>query len=230
LNGKDTSIDSDISVGVENVGKQGRRKGMTLKATVEKIFAELYRLIWAIVWDYANPDRWLLDPEELFAELSCELVKVVTRYKDKPYDELKSIVIVSLRNRCIDVITMAYKTHRRAESSMMSLDTDPEFDETNVSGIPRVSDRLGVVDSYFDLDGLYNMLSVDAKALVKEALSPSDRTLLQLGLVETRKAATSPMGYWKLEMTPLILQRSLGWDEQRLKDAWTEVTVVLNQV
>jgi len=203
---------------------------MTLKATVEKIFTDLYRLMWAIVWDYANSDRWLLEPDELFAELSCELVKVVARYKDKPYNELKAIVVVSLRNRCIDVITMAYKTHRQAESTMMSLDTDPEFEETNVSGIPRVSDRLGVVDSYFDLDGLYGMLSVDARTLVKEALGPSDRTLLQLNLVETRKAATSPMGYWKLEMTPLVLQRSLGWDEQRLKDAWTEVTCALDQV
>lgn len=199
---------------------------MTTTDRVDKYYKELYRLMWAMVWDYANHNRWMLQPDELFAELSLELVKVIDVYTDKADGELKNLLIKSLRNRCIDLVTMAYNTHRSAEATMMSLSSMIDFDDDSLAvvGMPSHSGP----ESLLNIDDFVASLSSDAGILIREVLNPSDRMLAQLDLFRLRKIATCPGKDWHIETNPLILQRALGWDKGRLTCAWEEVKTALS--
>lgn len=188
----------------------------TAQETAEMLYSDLYRLLWAMVWDYANPDRWQLEPDEIFAELSAELVKVVYKYHGMPLDDMKRLVIVSMRHRCMDLAAMSYGTHRVAEQHIMDLDD--------------VLQEPGVEVKRFDLGELYDNLSDDGGALVSEVLNPGDRMLDVLRLVTMRKEATTTKGQWTLSPQPYMLQRALGWDTARFQAAWGEVRMVLSTI
>lgn len=184
---------------------------------IEVYFGELYRLMWAMVWDYANPDRMRLAPDEMFAELSLELVKVVQRYggNGRTHTEIVKIIKTCLRNRCADLYVMEHKTHRRAEELNVSLE---EFDEDG----PDLEEMLPAIpdsSTYELLDGL----SGDAKQLATLALHPNDNLMRQVWLAVVRKKQVAPKWNWRLEMTPYMLQRALGWDGVRFGNAWEEV-------
>ncbi len=198
---------------------------MTTTGRVDEYYKKLYKLMWAMVWEFANHDRWLLQPDEIFGDLSLELVKVVGINIDKPDSELKNILIVSLRNRCIDLVTMAYNSHRSAEASMLSLSNagdDPD-DDVIINGIPS---HPGPEDM-LNIEDFIASLSDDARILVNEVLHPGDRMIAQLDLSVMRKISTSPKGCWTLKMTPLIAQRALGWNRDRILCAWEEVKTAL---
>jgi hypothetical protein len=183
--------------------------------------------MWAIVWDFARADRFYLKAEELHAELSAELVEVVLRYWDdeKPDDEMKRILIQSLRNRALDLVNKEFNTHRRAEGTMVSLDDaiEPGEDVT-------VFERVGIEDAYFDMEGFLGRLSSDGYWLVMEALEPSERMLEIIKLTEMRKRHISSKGLWCISVTGRMLRRALGWDIARFENAWEEVQDALNEM
>lgn len=198
-------------------------------------FNALYRLMWSMVWDRANVDRWQLEPEEIFAELSAELVHIVATYggNGKSRLEMKRILIVSLRNRATDLCVMAYGTHRRAEAGAWSLDggsiniPDSDGDDANceVDLWDIAWSSSGNIQSLFNLEDEIADLSEDAQALVRMAVYQDDERFQdQLDLAETRKLAVSTKNQWGLEPTSLILRRALGWPKARFDNAWDEVT------
>lgn len=189
---------------------------------IERWFAELYRLMWAMVWDIGNSDRFYLDPQDVFADLSEELVKVVLRYADKGEDEMKPLLIVSLRNRCRDLLKMEFGTHRHAEMHNVSLDEDPEE-----GGFVNL-EHIGIENPHFDLDGFLIALSDDAYYVVDEVLQPSDRLLMEMQLTIMRKESISRSNGWTLRPTQRMYQRSLGWSEERFEIAWQEVCDLLS--
>lgn len=207
--------------------------GNTLKnqQLVERLLDDLGKLMWTMVWDVANHDRWLLDPEEVHAELCLELVKLVIRYGNKPYIELKSLCVTSLRNRVKDLANACYKTYRKAEASIASLDNsdsdcddDVSLEESLEADEDAFSSRYTPgVDNLFNIAEFCELLSDDAKSLVQEVLNPSERTMYFLGLTAERRRITNPKGFWTLTITPLIMTRSMGWEYSRLKKAWSEI-------
>jgi len=199
---------------------------------VQYWYRELYKLIWAIVWDYANLDRWQLQPDELFAELSAELVKVIHTYSGNGLDHssIKKLIIVCLRNRCNDLVQMAYNTHRKAEDQMLSLDSDDDGEPGGYVDNIYMAERVGVRLSVFDLVSFEDSLSDDGKKLVGVVLDPGTRASQIFNLFITRKRVAGPKGHWKVEPTPLLLRRSLGWNKCRLDNAWDEVQQALESV
>lgn len=181
------------------------------KEVVAELFDELHNLIWAMVWDICNPARWQLEAQEVFAELSKELVEVCVVYNDRPYDELKKLAITSMRNRVKDLAVMTYKTHRSAEA--------------NIADIDDVSVPIEI--EYFDIEYVCTKLSPDACRLVQEVLWPSDRVVFFMELSRVKKEAISDKNLWSMKITPLFMERALGWSRDRLENAWDEVALVL---
>lgn len=177
----------------------------------QKLYDDLQRLLWAMTWDLANDQRWQLEPDEIFAELCLELVKVVERYGDKPYIELKSLCVVCCRNRVSDLATSNYITHRKAEATTLSLDDD----ELEVD--------VGAEDAYFDVTAFTAGLSSDARALVMEILHPSDRAHSLYELACLRKQQVMSTMNWAVAIEPKFMQRVMGWPQFRLARAWNEV-------
>lgn len=209
------------------------------QALVERLLDDLGKLMWSMVWDVANHNRWQLEAEEVHAELCLELCKLVNRYGDKPYVELKRICVTSMRNRVHDLATACYLTNRKAEGLVYSLDSDQDDnpmrgDVTLEYGPPCFSKEkyeeyaVGCDDKNFDMDEFCDGMSDDARCLVHEILFPSERTAYFLWLTVQRKQVVSPKGFWTLTITPAILTRSLGWPASRLKIAWAEVGVHVN--
>lgn len=201
---------------------------------VERLLDDLHKLMWTMVWDVANSSRWQLEPEEVYAELCLELVKLVDRYYDKPFLELKKLSVTSMRNRIHDLATACYLTNRKAEALMFSIDSSAEEDQTSrgdasleiYDAFP--TSRYGEsyasnADAVFDIVEFCSSMSDDAKKLVAEVLNPSERTAHFLRLTAQRKQNCNPKGFWTLTITPLIMARSLGWTMERLKATWKEV-------
>lgn len=202
------------------------------QALTERMLEDLHRLMWTMVWDVANFERWQLNPEEVYAELCLELVKLVDRYSTKPYDELKKLCVKSLRNRVHDLATACYLTNRKAEGRIVSLDDDSD-EEDGHTGHEEVlaephNGQTGGNDNIFDLESFCDGLSDDAKALVIEILYPSERTGCYIKLTAERKKRLNPKGYWTMTITPLIMARGLGWSSDRLRDAWQEVSKLVS--
>lgn len=199
-------------------------------AIVEAALHDLERLMWAITWDIANEDRWLLEPDEVFGELSLELVKTIHTYAGKPYNELKSLAVVCMRNRAHDLVATCYFTHRKHEATMQSLDdvnddTDDVATAGDDSGPGYV--QIGVNIEYFDKTGLMQKLSSDGQALVNEVLNPSVRSRQIIDLVSMRKAHVSDKNMWAITPTKWLMQRIMGWDDRRIDIAWAEVSKAL---
>lgn len=201
------------------------------QAIVVSLLEDLGKLMWAMVWDVANHDRWQLAPEEVQAELCLEVVKVVDRYHDRPYIDIKKLCVRCMRNRVHDLATAAYLTNRKAEAKTVSLD-NPLNSYDDVDGgdvvLEGSKDTFHIIhaapDFTFDLDEFADGMSQDAKALIKEVLNPSERTMYFLWLAEQRKRHASPKGFWTLTITPSIMVRSMGWTWDRLRNAWGEVS------
>lgn len=201
------------------------------QALVVRLLDDLGKLMWAMVWDVANHDRWALAPDEVHAELCLEMVKVVNRYSVKPYDELKRLCVTCMRNRVHDLATAYYLTNRKAEAKSVSLDAGFEDDGTDNDNHVGVYESIQAApDILFDLDEYTEGMSDDAKALIKEVLNPSERTMYFLQLVEQRKRFTSPKGFWTITITPAVMARSMGWSWDRLRMAWDEVSYVVSGV
>lgn len=184
-----------------------------LQKLTRVLYEDLHGLIHAMAWDITNNDRWQLNHDEVYQDLSAELVRVVSIYRNKPYNELYRLVITSLRNRKSDLLKTVYLTHRQSEQTMQSLDD--------------MVDTVGYTDSSFDMDGLLSTLSSDAKKLVFEVIYPSSKTLYQLDVSAERKRTVSNTDSWKISITPLILRRSLGWNRKRVEMAWKEVSAAI---
>lgn len=187
---------------------------MVDKEVTTELFLELEKLLWAMTWDACNPERWMLCADEVFGELSAELVNVVDHYQGKPYNELKALAIVSCRNRTRDLISMCYDTHRKAETGMLDIDDD-DFIEPPIQR------------QRFDIKEFLDNLTEDAQRLVLECLWPGDKTKFHLKLVEARKRFTAEKGLWQLKITPQLMMRALGWSRERLDQAWLEVMTEL---
>jgi hypothetical protein len=184
-----------------------------LNDKIEALYEEIHDLMWAMVWDICNADRWQLEADEVFGDLSLELVKVCQVYKDKDGLELKSLVIKSLQNRIKDLAVICYGTHRKAESNMLDIDDLVSEPGNEISNL--------------DLEELRYQVSDDAWRLICETLWPSERTKWTLDLFVMRKKAISKNGGWKLKITPLIMERALGWSQEKLQSVWEEVSSIL---
>jgi len=191
---------------------------------VEYWYMELYRLMWAMVWDVANTERFFLQPDDVFAELSEELVKVVQHY-NKPDGEMKPLLIQSLRNRCTDLQVMEYHTHRNVIVDSLDEDMGSDGDDT---ALYNVVPGLSFEDSYFDVDELYKHLSDDGRLLVMEALDPSEHMIGQIDLAIMRKVTISEKGLWCIHPTKNMYRRALGWSVNRFEAAWDEVSEIVN--
>lgn len=212
------------------------------QALVERLLDDLGKLMWSMTWDVANHDRWMLDPEEVHAELCLELVKLVNRYGNlKDYTSLKKVCVVSMRNRVADLATACYCTNRKVEARIISLDSDSSDDvsgkgDTDLEyykAFPTTpgNERFAAEEQeHFDFDEYCDGMTDDAKSLIKEVLWPSERTMYFLYLTAHRKQTVSPKGFWTLSITPVIMARSLGWTMGRLKTAWAEVSCVVSGV
>lgn len=189
-------------------------------------FNELYRLMWCVTWDHANPQYWMLEPEEIFAELCEVLVRTVGHYggNGKPPDEMKRILMTCIRNHAKDLCAMTYGTHRSEELAAASLDDEDEVVvESNIFWISSG----GTID-YCDVDTLVEELSEDAEVLVRQVLDPGPQFRDQLELTVRRKIAISPKNKWKVRVTPLVLRRAVGWPQARFDNAWEEVASLVN--
>lgn len=178
----------------------------------QRLYDDLQRLLWAMTWDLANEQRWQLEPDEIFAELCLELVKVAERYGDKPYTEVKSLCVVCCRNRISDLATSNYITHRKVEANTLSLDDD------------ELEIEIGADDAYFDFAEFMSQLSADAQKLVTEVLKPSERACTLYELSCMRKRQVLQTGNWMVSVEPRFMQRVMGWPKFRLNQAWNEVT------
>lgn len=196
---------------------------MDKKMEIERWYYELEKLMWAMVHDIANSERFYLEPAEVFADLSEELVKVVINYYGKDEDEMKPLLITSLRHRCRDLLKMEYGTHRQLASDIASMDEDIDIGDVEKVTLHDKVNRPSVDDTYFDLQGFLDALSDDAYWLVMEVLEPSDRMLLQFELSVMRKSAVFGDGDWRLTPGKLMYRRALGWTKNRLEKAWREI-------
>lgn len=194
---------------------------MNIAERSEAWFAELYRLMWAMVWETSNSARFYLNPEDMFAELSAELVYVVRHYNGElDHDDMKAVLITSLRNRCRDLMRMEYGTHRQEEYDVESLDEElPGWEGVTLAD--KLS-RPGVDELYF-LPDFLDALSDDAWALVMEVLDPSEKLMDELALTAMRKAFVGSLGYWVISINKRVCQRALGWPDNRIDNAWEEV-------
>jgi hypothetical protein len=163
-----------------------------------------------------------------------ELVKLVNRYHEKPYIQLKRLSVTSMRNRVHDLATACYLTNRKAEAHMGSLDADQDdgdgsdvLESHNVRMASNGNQAAGF-DNVFNLDEFCEGMSDDAKELVKEVLFPGERTGYHLWLTAQRKQMVAPKGFWTLTITPLIMARGLGWTHERMSAAWSEVSAVIS--
>jgi len=186
------------------------------KELVEMLYADIGKLMWAMVWDIANEDRWQLNADEVYGELCMELTHVVNKYHKKPYSQLKALAVTSIRNRIKDIKKALWLTYRKDEEFALSLE--------DISSVP------GVVTEWFDLEGLLNSLSDDGKKLVFEVLYPSASTMRQILISAQRKKSVSKRDAWSVSPNKLILRRSLGWTSSKLEIAWAEVSTALASI
>ena len=205
-----------------------------------RMLDDLDKLMWAMSWDLANDQRWMLEVEEIHAELCLELVKIVNnpRYQGKEYIDMKRIAVVSMRNRVRDLASVCYGTHRKAEARSVSLDAATDGDgsdgaeeneeRTYSDSVFSYNDAVGSQYFDFDMKEFLIILSEDARQLVCEVMNPTERTIFFLRLSIARKKHVHPKGLWTVTLTPVIMGRSLGWSKNRVEAAWKEVKIALN--
>lgn len=174
----------------------------------EQLLDKLEGLIRTMVWDVANDRRWELAYDEVKAELYATLAKVARHYQDKPYEDVERLVIQSMRNRMVELARRCYNTHRVTEGVIEDLDS--------LLNEPSRNTRL------FNYDEFVHYLSSDAELLVREVLDPGEYTcrVMELFLVRREQAGGE---YWRFTITPVLMQRALRWDEERLLNAWMEI-------
>ena len=218
-------FDSNVTVVMADNNCMVCWKYITSAELAAILYEELYRLIWAMVWDGVNDNVWLLNSDELFGELTLELVKIVGHYLGKPYLELKALAITSMRYHLRSLLTKIYGTHRAAEVNMGSLSEDGSSLISNDGEVELV--ELGYCVYRFDLGEFVSGLSDDAKHVVLEVFNPSSRTLELMDLSDIRKRFVSSKGYENYKVTSSTLRRCMGWDNKRYKSACSEVAVAL---
>lgn len=186
---------------------------------IEQVYEDLYRLMFKMAIDAASESNWRLGNDEIYGELCVELVEVCEYYNDKPLEELKSLVVTSMRNRVADIRQMCFYTHRSAESDIIDIDGDDFGDESGYEEMFGRNDP-----AYFDLHSFIESLGDDARQLVLEILWPNERTRWHIDLFVTRRQETySSESTWSFKITKLLMARSLGWSRHRLSVAWNEV-------
>lgn len=182
-----------------------------------KMYEEIQSLMVLMADDIANPSYWELNFDEVLADLHLKMVEIVVRYEDKPWAELKAIVIRSLRNHKVTLTRRVYGTHRSLELGAEDID--------------ELDDSIGGSVSLFSIDEFMESLSSDdARLLSQEVLQPSDRTLWFIKLTEHRKQATTTKNQWRLSITPLMMERAMGWSQERLEQAWNEISGTLRHI
>lgn len=194
-----------------------------------KLYNHLDRLLWKVAWNVKDEARWQLELDEVHAELAHLTMEIAAKYSHLPFDQVLMIAKRSIRNKITDLRLQCYTSHRNAEQFMLSLDDDNDDDDaTDVSSV-ELGEIVGVDVAYFDKQDFMNSLSDDAKVLMDAALNPAEykRVMFHLNMAIARKEATSPSNGWHLVMTPVILQRGLGWDKLRLSRAWSQITRAL---
>ena len=181
---------------------------------VIRMYAEIENLMRAMARDIANPSCWQLAVDEVLGELTLKMVTVVYHYDDKPFSELKALVIKSLHNFKSDLRASVYDTYRSNEIGALDVDENED----------RIPGETGI---FLMSDFLDELPSEDSRLLVKEILEPSTITRRHMELTIIRKIATSDNGGWQMDITPLLMERALGWNRCRLKQAWEDVSNVL---
>ncbi len=188
---------------------------------MEMMHGDIICLIKVMASDISNPNHWMLQHEEVMAELIAKMAEVTYRYADKPYDELKALVIKSLHNRKIDLTRQAYGSYRALEIGALPLGEPDEDDASD----PTIDPPAPPVFQMYDF--LTDLPSDDARTLVNEIFEPSDRLRRHVELTVSRKITTAPGGGWCLNITPLLMARGLGWDKERVAQAWNAVAKTL---
>lgn len=222
----DLPFDSDVDIVMSRENCMVAWRYISTSELVAILYDELYRLIWTMVWDGANSNVWLLNPDELFGELTLELVKIVDHYLGKPYLELKALAITSMRNHLRSLLAKIYGTHRAAEVSMGSLSEDGSSLISNNGEVELV--ELGYVFQRFDLGEFMLGLSDDARRMVIEVFKPSNRALDLMDLSDIRKSFVSCKGFENYKVTLSTFRRCMGWDIKRYESACNEVTHALD--
>jgi hypothetical protein len=156
----------------------------------------------------------------LHAEFVLVLIICANKYAYKPFEEIVRIIKSSLKNKVADYKLDCYISHRNAEQTMLSLD---DTEDSNLE------ECLGIEMSDFDMSYFLSLLSDDGKLLVDAATNPEkyNMVVFHMNLAIARKNTTSPKNGWNITMTPIVLQRGLGWDKLKLSKVWSEVTQAL---
>lgn len=157
-----------------------------LDEVVQRLYHDLSRWIRYLASVSQIPGHWLLDIEDITAEGYLVLWKVVVRYQDKPYDELKLLAKMSVRNM---VKTLHVKSARGM--SILSLQ-GPAANTGEMLGDAlapeNVSDHFNDSAPYQFIDPQYYVEAVDRMAAMMEQLEPLDVRVLSILLGEDESA------------------------------------------
>jgi hypothetical protein len=196
---------------------------------MERLYKHLDKLLWKVAWNVKDDARWQLELDEVHAELVQLIMEIAVKYAHLPFDQVLMVAKRSIRNKITDLRMQCYTSHRNVEQSMLSLDMDEESDENAEVPSMELEEAIGTDMAYFDMQDFMCSLSDDAKLLVDAVLNPVKygKVMFHLNMAIARKEATSLSNGWHLTMTPVILQRGLGWDKLRLSKAWSQVTMAL---
>jgi len=225
-----------------------QKEGLKKKTFEEREHQAYHDLAKFIYW-YANHNEvkghWLLNKEDLAAELFYVLAKVLPIYADKPYDEFLTLARTSMNNA---VATLKYKallTHRKLQYDSASLDEIQDMqddDATDSAGYVAFADKFGnsTMSSMSDyasyetidpaiylqraeeLKTLLAQLSEFDKRVVNAVLGNNDRVRLYIDIQRKRKdwVYANPS---VITITPYIVARALNEDVKAVKLAYKRI-------
>jgi hypothetical protein len=90
----------------------------------EAVYDEIAKFIRYLASRYAGSYQILMEYDELIAELNLEFVKGIQAYGNRPMGELKAILRRMMDNRIAELRYRYYRTHRRAEVEIISLEME----------------------------------------------------------------------------------------------------------
>lgn len=103
-----------------------------LRDSEERLYHEMVRYFRYLAGKYGRRGHWLLNPDDLEAELWLMLAKLFQKYKGKPYGDLLSLTKTSANNCIKSLYATAFGTFRKMEALVLSLDDDSNGSPENL--------------------------------------------------------------------------------------------------
>ncbi len=196
----------------------------------QRLYDELSGFIGFMARRYALLDHWLMGEDDLTGECYLALTRVMRKYEDKSFSELKTISKTSVRNAIKTMQAKALGTGRVREIGALSIDEPTQEDGEHLEAtLPGSSpDPANWAESSEWVAALLPKLSLLERQVVDALLGGAVRVRMYLELNSDRRS-------WlykdpTITITPLVVARALCEDLKDVEKAYAGIKIAVAEV